>query len=48
LNATTKSGRPLASDLEEAVIAGFERAGVKAKHQPPGETQRHGDHWLTL
>lgn len=36
-NATTVSGRPLASDLQDAVITGFERAGVKARQQLPGE-----------
>lgn len=36
-NATTVSGQPLASDLQDAVVAGFAQAGVKAKQQLPGE-----------
>ena len=47
-NATTKSGRPLASDLQDAVVAGFERAGVKAKHQQPGATGPAQDHQKVL
>lgn len=35
-NVTTTTRKPLAADLQDAVVAGFERRGISAKHYMPG------------